>query len=507
MDAAGIPIPHSSHDEMELEPLVAVPSVGTAGSMASQGALFQPLEVEESEQVLLRSKWGNIVLAPEPQILRREQSNQDGFKGMLKHLTAHEDFSTIRYAQWIVLGFNNPASCQPIYDTLARSCDIVGVNVCGVSSHSAVGRRTNVKKNFSMPVSLGFNAVHTLKRGRQQDFNNLTVAFLQAWLAIGLHTKTNFLLKAIDMKDYSWRDLEKEWMGVPEQEVLDQILDAEELIAVKRAHTVRDVAIAKMGRKILSKRSDMVAGLPSYMVPANDDAIIPKCCFENLNTVVCRSVNVPSGRIMDYTLDDWCEHGMKAHTLILYGDSDLGKTELAKTLMCEVAMRIQQGESWQPYIIKTETVDSLKAAADAGHVGPTIPILFDEIKIGARRGTRAAMDVEDAKRLCEVRNSTTIDARFKDIKIPQGAPRCFTCNASEPSGWLPLIPQGLFTMTDAMRQDLPADVKAVLKRTAFAHVSVSVVPQPLRDEYHARSSGASSSGSVQARQIATLGCM
>lgn len=449
-------------------------------------SVFQPLD-NPNKVVLLSSKLGNFVHAPEGQYRNQTHAQQDEFKHMLHLLQHHTDFSMIRYAQWLLFGFTDPTFCQSVYDVIiARSCDIVGVCVYGDNRCSAIARRSQIRKKFGELEGFGIDTIYSVKSGNDKYFNNTLAALFLAWLNVGIHTKANVTIEPIHQKEFSWHDLEKEWAGVSEHDINQQIMDAEEFVSLKRPHTTRDVVAANMGRKILRRRSDLVVGLPSYMIHIGSQTIIQKPDFENMHTIVCRSIEVIQGRVTMYPLDDWCSDRYLDHTLIIHGGSELGKTELAKTLMCEVASALQQGAGWIPYIVKTETVDSLKMAVDAGHLGSTIPIILDEIKIGVKRGRRPSLGIEDATHLCEMRSATTVDARVQDIKIAEREPRCFTCNASEPHAWPPDIPHGLFSTVSALeRQSLPSDVNAVLKRTTFAHVIQRAIPQSLRDTCHA----------------------
>ena len=74
----------------------------------------------------------------------------------------------------------------------------------------------------------------------------------------------------------------------------------------------------------------------------------------------------------------------------------------------------------------------------------------------------------------------------KDIQLAANQPRIVTSNAMNPNEWHPVLHPDLYSMDDRMRLTLSPDAKAVGKRTAWASVEVSLIPQAMRDAYNRR---------------------
>ena len=131
---------------------------------------------------------------------------------------------------------------------------------------------------------------------------------------------------------------------------------------------------------------------------------------------------------------------------MLHGDSNLGKTQLAMTMMCAIAQDIFETPE-RPYFLKVETIEGLKEAA-SGYIKKGVAILFDDIEPSKVRGTRKGSTLEDLKNLTEVTTTSTLHARFKDIVIDENEPRCFTSNAANPSEWHEGLPADVFVTSD-----------------------------------------------------------
>ena len=56
-------------------------------------------------------------------------------------------------------------------------------------------------------------------------------------------------------------------------------------------------------------------------------------------------------------------------------------------------------------------------------------------------------------------------------------------NASNPSEWHEGLPADVFLTSDVLRRSYSAGVKAVFKRTVFAHVQHSLISEELRNGY------------------------
>ena len=113
------------------------------------------------------------------------------------------------------------------------------------------------------------------------------------------------------------------------------------------------------------------------------------------------------------------------------------------------------------------------------------------------------MSIEDIKHMTEVQKSSTLDGRNKDISFSTDQARVFTTNAEGPHGWHKALPKYVFAMDNAERAALHPDVKAVFKRTVFAHVDRSLVPPATSSAFaQSRRSEASSSGADAMGSIA-----
>ena len=74
----------------------------------------------------------------------------------------------------------------------------------------------------------------------------------------------------------------------------------------------------------------------------------------------------------------------------------------------------------------------------------------------------------------------------KDFNFPANVPRIFTSNAMTPMEFLANLPTDPWSMSDETRCMLNAEVKAVFKRTCFALVTHSMVPDEVRAEHQKR---------------------
>eukprot|EP00971_Amphidinium_carterae_P037480 737075-Amphidinium_carterae.1 len=91
--------------------------------------------------------------------------------------------------------------------------------------------------------------------------------------------------------------------------------------------------------------------------------------FIELDHLVCKTFEPTTGILTMYSLDEWLLARHIQHTLISHGDSDLGKTQLAKALVAELATKTQEG-CGRPVFVKVETVDVLRLAQQGGYMKP-----------------------------------------------------------------------------------------------------------------------------------------
>ena len=83
--------------------------------------------------------------------------------------------------------------------------------------------------------------------------------------------------------------------------------------------------------------------------------------------------------------------------------------------------------------------------------------------------------------------------------IDENEPRCFTSNASNPSEWHDGLPADMFITSAAVRAGYPAGIKAVFKRTVFAHMQHPIISEEMRTGYaikRRRACGGASSSSA-----------
>ena len=186
---------------------------------------------------------------------------------------------------------------------------------------------------------------------------------------------------------------------------------------------------------------------------------------------MCKSFDVITGELVQFQLLNWwTDKYYRRYTLVLHGDSDVGKTQIALSLLSEVAVELQKDENYRRYFLKVGTVDSLRECAEQALMKQNIPILFDEITPGKARGSRSCMSLEDIKHVSEIPETTSVDARNNDISFYSNQPRVFTTNAYGPHGWHPDLPTDVFNLSSNARRHFEADVKAVFKRVVFASV-------------------------------------
>ena len=75
---------------------------------------------------------------------------------------------------------------------------------------------------------------------------------------------------------------------------------------------------------------------------------------------------------------------------------------------------------------------------------------------------------------------------YKEAILAVNMPRIVTANAMTLGGWRPALPGSLFTVDNITRLSMHPDAKAVGKRTAWAYVDASLIPQGMRDAYNKR---------------------
>ena len=310
------------------------------------------------------------------------------------------------------------------------------------------------------------------------------MGLLQAWFKLGPTTKTNMALRSI--ATFGWRDLEKKWETMTLEACEAEVLDAQEKIRLKRRYSDADKVIAAMGAKVLKRKKELMIDYPSFVKMVDSREYIDREDFMNGDNIQIKEWNVDDGSISTYSVAQWLQSSRyRLRTLIIHGDSDVGKTQIALTIAAGIALDIKPSNVPRAYFVLVQTVEGLSAAANGGWLLPNIPILLDEVKPSAPRGTRPSMSAEELKKLTTVTTGVTLDARYRDLRICENQPRIVTANAMDPNEWHEIFPSDLFNTSEASRFVMDADAKAVGKRTAWAHVQHDLIPRHLRDAYNA----------------------
>jgi len=270
--------------------------------------------------------------------------------------------------------------------------------------------------------------------------------------------------------------LARQWESLTVEQCNSEILDATEKVRMKKQRTTRDDLIAKMGKAVLQQKKDSFAATSGLKKLADDPKNLHLDEFTDLDLIVCKTFNVITGVTIEFSLLDWVRLKLyKKLALCIHGGSNLGKTPLARSLVSEVAGVEQSIDTFPPYYIKVETVDLLREAVKVNLMRDNVPILFDEITPGKKRGSRHEMSLEDIKKMCEIVDNTGLDGRNDDIAFRDNQARVFTSNASCPHSWHYDLPRSVWNDSQEDRLKYSSDVLAVFKRVAFANVTHSVV--------------------------------
>ena len=448
--------------------------------------LFRPAPVLPQDFVpvcLLRCDSGTIRSTPEPLVQVDSDVDVRPFQNLLHRLELLNSVDDIKYQAFLFFGFRDGTHAEPFFAKLLENgCDLVGVNYVEPNVCTALCRRTAVRKKMRLGTMQLDNiyALKTIKGHNKESGNAIVLAVLEAWMKAGRNIKTNFVIdKSVPVLTVD--NLKEEWAGLTKEEMESVILLAEEKVRCKRPHTARESFITTMGRKVMAHLTS-ASSTPACVKYADPADFIPVVKYIATANVVCRTFNVISGELVEFPVLSWVSDSrFKEYTLVLHGDSNLGKTQLAMTMLCAIAENIYETQD-RPYFLKVETIEGLKEAA-SGYIKKGVAILFDDIEPSKMRGTRKGSTLEDLKHLTAVSTTSTLHARFRDIVIDENEPRCFTSNASNPSEWHDGLPADVFLTSDVLRRSYSASIKAVFKRTVFAHVQSSIISEAMRIGY------------------------
>jgi hypothetical protein len=344
----------------------------------------------------------------------------------------------------------------------------------------------HVRRKFLNLEGFGVSNIHVLNlKGAGADSAGFIVRACSAWLSGGSTVKANFAVRA--REEMTWRDLEQRWRPMTFEDCEAEILDAEERVKMKRGATSTDKLVTIMGAKVLKRKRDALLAHPSFILYADDARIIDLASYQHLDLIKVMDWCVEDGTVESYALMDWLEFGhYRTRVLVLTGDSDKGKTQVAKSMLSRLADEKLAGRVPRPYFVTTQTVEGLTTAASGGWCQEWVGLLLDELRPGQPRGTRPPMSVDELKKLCSIDIAATIDARNRDIMLSVDQPRVMTANAMDPSQWHPVLPCDLYEMDASARMRLDPDVKAIGKRISWAFVGVSLIPQAMRNAYNRR---------------------
>ena len=129
---------------------------------------------------------------------------------------------------------------------------------------------------------------------------------------------------------------------------------------MKRQPSDRDRYVAKFGNKVLACLKQIREGCDCRCVEYADNVeLLSMEMYEGLSNVICRTFDVVSGELLEFTVLQWVRDGYyRTHSLILCGDAGLGKTPLGMSMMSEIALITQCEYPWRPYFIKIGTMDA-----------------------------------------------------------------------------------------------------------------------------------------------------
>ena len=108
----------------------------------------------------------------------------------------------------------------------------------------------------------------------------------------------------------------------------------------------------------------------------------------------------------------------RTHSLVLCGDSGLGKTTLAMAMCAELASKMHKVCPWEPYFVKAGTVEALKEAFAASMVKMHVPIMFDDLTL-EQTGVKGSFPVDALKLIMEAKDGSSMKAKFADFVFPQ----------------------------------------------------------------------------------------
>ena len=356
--------------------------------------------------------------------------------------------------------------------------------------------KTNMKRIEGIPVS-EFFTLAVIDKCIPAHIHNLVVLF-EKMLNLGKRYVCNYKLgykpMGQDVQDatevmstVSVSDVIKDFKKLSKDASMEEICEAKVKKAGNRTYRQHVVASCAMELKSLAGE-DEVNAVTIMRRFAADDRIIELESIPNWNEIKVSTIDVSTGELIDFTLIQWLTEKAGFYSLVLLGASGAGKTPLAEALCSRLAIGLQDQDEI-PYFIKAGTVDSLRKVKTV--LKQFVPIMFDDITPGLRRGSRPNMTIDELKKTTTVYEADCTEARNNDIIIPANCPRIWTSNAMDPSEWHPDLSsfEDMLALSPAERLSrLSAHAVAVFKRCGFAIITGSIIPQDVVHNYRRSSS-------------------
>ena len=357
-----------------------------------------------------------------------------------------------------------------IYNAFAPSA--MGVAITGVDASLEL-YITIIRSNRSRPLHEHFPQGMTVDKcwtlhlkGKRGSVPALIVDAVFAVSMCGASSWRNFDIVGV-CHDENLAPLYEETDQLTYNELDGEITHAKSIPSRKR--TLRQQQLATIGDRLFRRRSVESKGSHALKQLCSDKHFAFSQ-FIGIADLVCKGFHPVTCQDMSYTVKEFLTKGVYSDTtMVVLGDSSLGKTQMCRTLCQAMALGLQQ-DMPEPYYIFVGTVDILRNASADGLLRSGVPVLYDDLTPGLVRGTRPPMNLDDIAKFTEVVNKSTINARNGDIDMPAGMPKLITTNAMTPGEWHPALPPNALTMTVEERKLLSPQVKAVFKRCIFLNI-------------------------------------
>lgn len=423
------------------------------------------------KNTLVRSTSGYLHILPNIQTFKNDQSSEKEFKELLPILVQKRSLADITNNLWVVLTFT--AGVADMDRVLIEIKETPGVDLFGVTNYQTgklmvlVHKSRMKKMSFKSIVVDDIYSVHLQGKGAQT--NDYIIKLAIAFMKLGFVSKRNFNVK--EYKQVTLMDVVEEMRPLTTEQRQEVYGECKHI--AKKVRTKRESYLASQDTQI----EKILRGDTESMLVIKKDAyahdIIDLKHFTYPSRIMCRTFDVYTGELIQFSVKDYLEQAWYLeYALVLSGPAGAGKTPLAMSL-CSMMARVHDKD----FFIVVSTVDGLRDATNEKLMSRYVPIMLDEVRPGAPRGSRPPMNLEDLKHITTVKEKSAVDARMKDVVFDKEMPRIFTTNSPTPNDWHKGLPVGVFSMSPEDRLKLDADAIAVFKRTAFATVSGCVVPQ------------------------------